>query len=295
MKDINYYVGRYVKYGTLFAWIKWEKEQEHNPLYKNITSCNFCNKYLILDEYGNTQQFDESMNEKYKKEYEKRKYEKHKERSRENSKLRRNNNPQIKEDEKRERINHRHRKCVDPRYNKIIRDKSHKPYEEYTNYYNLYEWAKSKLKSENLTDVEKEILNGFSKAEDFAKHYLVTDENENYIIIKTQQRTKKKEDRFALCKDPRYGSEYNVTKYTTKIWDKQICTYNALLLHAKINMNFSSDKERITWCRQFILLDSNGNYVYDEQIALKILKSDNDETDLEQYSDYFQDSIFDMF
>lgn len=27
----------------------------------------------------------------------------------------------------------------------------------------------------------------------------------------------------------------------------------------------------------------------------KIFKSDNDETDLEQYSDYFQDSIFEMF
>lgn len=282
----NYFVGRYVSYGTLYSWAKWEKEQEHNPMFVNITVPKFCKQYLIYDDDGNEMIFDECMNDKYREEYDKKLKERQKKNVRECSKRRRlNENVKNRERENRNKL--RHRVCKDPRFNKIERDSSHKPYEEYTTYYVLYDWAKRRLSSENMTDAEKELLNGFNKAEDFAKFYLIKDENGNYIykepkgIVAWKENKCNKHDyvtysknaRHKLCVDPRFGKEIKVTEYTNKIWDKEICSCNALGQWWDKNSNHEivnglSKKE---FLRKYILIDSEGNYIYDEETALKII------------------------
>lgn len=287
MEEIDYFVGRYISYGTLFCWIKWQKEQAHNPKYANITSCQFCNNYLILDEEGNTLQFDKSMNDEYREDYNKKLKERQKKNVRECTKRRRLNED-VKNRERENRNKLRHRVCKDPRFNKIERDSSHKPYEEYTTYYVLYDWAKRRLSSKNMTDCEKELLNSFNKAEDFAKFYLIKDENGNYIykepkgIVAWKENKKdnkhdyitySKNARHKLCIDPRFGKEIKVTEYTNKIWDKEICSYNALGQWWDKNPNHEivnglSKKE---FLRKYTLIDSEGNYIYDEETALKTI------------------------
>ena len=284
----NYFVGRYVSYGTLYSWVKWEKEQEHNPMFNGITVPKFCKQYLIYDDDGNEMIFDECMNDKYREEYDKKLKERQKKNVRECSKRRRLNED-VKNRERENRNKLRHRVCKDPRFNKIERDSLHKPYEEYTTYYVLYDWAKRRLSSENMTDAEKELLNGFNKAEDFAKFYLIKDENGNYIykepkgIVAWKENKCNKHDyvtysknaRHKLCVDPRFGKEIKVTEYTNKIWDKEICSCNALGQWWDKNSNHEivnglSKKE---FLRKYILIDSEGNYIYDEETALKIINN----------------------
>lgn len=283
----NYFVGRYVSYGTLYSWAKWEKEQEHNPMFFNITVPKFCKQCLIYDDNGNEMIFDEHMNDEYREEYDKKRLDIKRKRSRECNKRKRDeNNNKEKERENRNKL--RHRVCKDPRFNKIERDSSHKPYEEYTTYYVLYDWAKRRLSSKNMTDDEKELLNGFNKAEDFAKFYLMKDENGNYIYKEPKGivawKENKKDDkhdyvtysknaRHKLCIDPRFGKEIKVTEYTNKIWNKEICSYNALGQWWDKNPNHEivnglSKKE---FLRKYTLIDSEGNYIYDEETALKTI------------------------
>jgi len=283
----NYFVGRYVSYGTLYSWAKWEKEQEHNPMFNGITVPKFCKQCLIYDDDENEMIFDEHMNDKYREEYDKKLKEHQKKNVRECSKRRRlNENVKNRERENRNKL--RHRVCKDPRFNKIERDSSHKPYEEYTTYYVLYDWAKRRLSSKNMTNAEKELLNGFNKAEDFAKFYLMKDENDNYIykepkgIVAWKENKKdnkhdyvtySKNARHKLCIDPRFGKEIKVTEYTNKIWNKEICSYNALGQWWDKNPNHEivnglSKKE---FLRKYILIDSKGNYIYDKETALKTI------------------------
>lgn len=286
----NYFVGRYVSYGTLYSWAKWEKEQEHNPMFVNITVPKFCKQYLVYDDDGNEMIFDEHMNDEYREEYDKKLKERQKKNVRECSKRRRLNED-VKNRERENRNKLRHRVCKDPRFNKIERDSSHKPYEEYTTYYVLYDWAKRRLSSKNMTDTEKELLNGFNKAEDFAKFYLMKDENGNYIykepkgIVAWKENKKNdkrdyvtysKNARHKLCIDPRFGKEIKVTEYTNKIWDKEICSYNALSQWWDKNPNHEivnglSKKE---FLRKYTLIDLEGNYIYDEETALRIIHND---------------------
>lgn len=288
MDDINYFVGRYVSYGTLYAWAKWEKEQEHHPMFANITVPKFCKQYLIYDDNGNEMIFDDHMNDEYKKEYdEKRKKIKNKRSRICNQRKRKNDIYKITETINRNNL--RHRLCKDPRYNKIQRDSSHKPYEETTSYYTLYNWAKKKLDSVNkLTDVEKEVLGSFTKAEDFAKVYLITDENDNFIYKKPKGVVPWKKDkvdnkhdyknnvcnyRHRLCLDPRFGKEIKVTEYTNKIWDKKISTYNSLNLWYEKNITnkIVENLSKKEFLYKYILTDKQGNYIYDEKEALKLL------------------------
>lgn len=283
----NYFVGRYVSYGTLYDWVKWQKQQEHNPIFNNITVPKFCKQCLIYDDDGNEMIFDEHMNDEYRKAYDKKRLNIKRKRSRECNKRKRDENDN-KEKERENRNKLRHRVCKDPRFNKIERDSSHKPYEEYTTYYVLYDWAKRRLFSKNMTDSEKELLNGFNKAEDFAKFYLIKDDNGNYIykeskgIVAWKENKKdnkhdyvtySKNARHKLCIDPRFGKEIKVTEYTNKIWDKEICSYNALGQWWDKNPNHKivnglSKKE---FLRKYTLIDSEGNYIYDEEVALKII------------------------
>ena len=284
----NYFVGRYVSYGTLYSWAKWEKEQEKNPMFANITVPKFCKQYLIYDDEGNEMIFDEHMNDEYKKEYDKKRLEIQRERSRNCTKRKRQNNKNIKQQEKEKRNKFRHRVCKDPRYNKIQRDASHKPYEETTNYYTLYDWAKRRLSSENISDVEKELLKGFDKAEDFAKAYLITDKNGNFIyeepkgikswkkdkIDKYDRKKYSMRSRYKLCLDPRYEKEIKVTEYTTKIWEQKICTYNSLNLWYQTNFpnEIIGDLSKKEFLNKYVLTDKQGNYIYDENEALNLLE-----------------------
>lgn len=278
MKEINYFVGKYVSYGTLFSWIKWQKEQEHNIKYKNITSCDFCNQYLVLDECGNTLQFDEKMNDEYREIYNNKHKEKQKLICRNLAKNKRKDN-NVRNIENLNLKSIRHRMCKDPRYNKIIRDSQHKPYAEYTNYYNLYEWAKLKLSSK-MNSEEKELLKGFNKPEDFAKFYLLKDENGNFIEMKVGNKCKNKnplimsdndKNRLRYCKDPRYGKEFQITEYTHKTWDKKVCTKNSLSVwydkHKDDTIVENLNKK--DFINKYILIDNNGNYIYNENEALK--------------------------
>lgn len=262
-------------------------------MFNGITVPKFCKRYLIYDDNGREMVFDEHMNDEYREEYNEKLKECQKKNVRECSKRRRLNKD-IKNREKENRNKLRHRVCKDPRFNKIERDSSHKPYEEYTTYYVLYDWAKRRLSSENMNDVEKELLNGFNKADDFAKFYLIKDENGNYIykepkginvwkenkINKHNYVQYNEKSRHKLCVDPRFGKEIKVTEYTNKIWDKEICSYNALGQWWDKNPNHEivnglSKKE---FLRKYTLIDSDGNYICDEETALKIINSNNIDT-----------------
>ena len=275
--EIDYFVGRYVRYGTLFAWIKWQKEQEHNSKYANITSCQFCNKYLILDEEGNTIQFDERMNDEYREEYDKKLKERQKKNAREGARRRRQENENIKLKERDNRNKLRHRLCKDPRFNKLTRDSGHRPYEEYTTYYNLYDWATFKLKSDFITDEEKAILGDFNKAEDFAKVYLITDENGNYIYTEpkgiigwksNEEQSKTKFNRKnKLCFDPRIHTKTRIVKFQV--------LYNSLFGYKNFEKLYNS--KPLDFAKSCIITDENGNYIYDNDEALIRLNKIGDE------------------
>lgn len=272
----NYFVGRYVSYGTLYSWVKWEKEQEHNPMFANITVPKFCKQCLIYDDDGNEMIFDEHMNDEYREEYDKKLKERQKKNVRECSKRRRLNED-VKNREKEIRNKSRHRLCKDPRFNKLTRDSGHRPYEEYTTYYNLYDWATLKLKSDFITDEEKAILGDFNKAEDFAKAYLIIDENGNYIyaepkgIISWKSNEEQSKTKFnrknKLCFDPRIHTKTRIVKFQV--------LYNSLFGYKNFEKLYNS--KPLDFAKSCIIMDKNGNYIYDKDEALIRLNEIGDE------------------
>ena len=65
----------------------------------------------------------------------------------------------------------------------------------------------------------------------------------------------------------------DLLKCSVKIWDKEICSCNALGQWWDKNSNHEivnglSKKE---FLRKYILIDSEGNYIYDEETALNII------------------------
>ena len=85
-----------------------------------------------------------------------------------------------------------------------------------------------------------------------------------------------KDGNIRLCIDPRFGKTIIISKYKTINWNSEITEWRNLYNWCKRN----SDNELIKnlkpneFANKYLIIDSEGNYIYDEETALRIIHND---------------------
>lgn len=192
------------------------------------------------------------------------------------------NEPRLREYRKERNQIIRNRLCIDPRC--II---SNKIKSKITNWRNLSSWMDK--------NPQNELVKEFKSSNDFADYYLIKDENNNYVydielaesILKTTTNKKflnilnfkiqgvknPKDNNVRLCIDPRFGKTIIISKYKSINWNSEITEWRNLYNWYKRN----SDNELIKnlkpneFANKYLIIDSEGNYIYDEETALKTI------------------------